>query len=273
MPATFLIMAGQVDVSIGAAAALTGVVLAGAAPDLGLTAAVLLAVGAGGLIGLVNGLLVTIGDLSSIAATFATMAVLRSLAYLVPSGLAIVLPGFRTLGNARPVLGLTLPTLIFLGAAVGAWLLSRSAAGRRARGIGALPAEQRLDRRGHKLWIVVLFAVSGVSAAFVGLIRTSQLGTGLPTAALGVELTVVTAVLLGGGRLSGGRGSIPGTVAALVVISIVDNGLSLTNVTAYAGQVFHALLLLIAPGHRPTPALPRARTERPARCEEGTRCR
>ena len=246
MPATFLMMTGQVDVSIGASAALTGVLLAGTAPDLGLTAAVLLSIGSGLLIGLVNGLLVTIGDVSSIAATFATMAVLRSLAYLVPSGLAIVLPGFRTLGNARPALGLTLPTLIFLGTAVGAWLLSRSAAGRRARGIGALPAAQRLDHRGNKLWIVSLFVASGLAAAFVGLIRTSQLGTGLPTAALGVELTVVTAVLLGGGRLNGGRGSIPGTVIALVVISIVDNGLSLTNVTAYAGQVFHALLLLIA---------------------------
>ena len=246
MPAAFLMMTGQVDVSIGAAAALTGVVLAGTAPDVGLTAAVLLSIGSGILIGLVNGLLVTIGDVNSIAATFATMAVLRSLAYLVPSGLAIVLPGFRTLGNARPVLGLTVPTLIFLGTAVGAWLLSRSAAGRRARRIGSLPVAHRLDQRGNRTWTVALFAASGLAAALVGLIRTSQLGTGLPTAALGVELTVVTAVLLGGGRLTGGRGSIPGTVAALVVISIIDNGLSLTNVTAYAGQVFHALLLLIA---------------------------
>jgi ribose transport system permease protein len=57
---------------------------------------------------------------------------------------------------------------------------------------------------------------------------------------------VLTAVLLGGGRLVGGRGSIGGTVLALLVITIVDNGLSLTNVTAYAEQVFHALLLIIA---------------------------
>ena len=75
MPATFLIMSGQVDLSVGAAAALTGVVVAGTAPQLGVAPAVLLATGTGLLIGLVNGLLVTTGGVDSIAATFATMAV------------------------------------------------------------------------------------------------------------------------------------------------------------------------------------------------------
>jgi ribose transport system permease protein len=246
MPATFLMMGGQVDISIGAAAALTGVVLAGAAPDLGLAAAVLLATGCGLLIGLVNGLLVTVGGVDSIAATFATMALLRGLAYLLPSGLAIVLPGFRTLGNARLLLGFTLPSLIFAAVAALAWALSRSATGRRVREIGNLPAAERLDGPSERRWIVALFAVSGLAAALVGLIRTSQLGTGLPTAAIGVELTVVTSVLLGGGRLAGGRGSVVGTLIALLMISVVDNGLSLTNVTAYANQVFHAVLLIIA---------------------------
>lgn len=94
--------------------------------------------------------------------------------------------------------------------------------------------------------MIGLFVASGLAAALVGLIRTSQLGTGLPTAAIGTEITVLTSVLLGGGRLAGGRGSVVGTVLALLVISVIDNGLSLTNVTAYAGQVFHALLLIIA---------------------------
>ena len=127
-----------------------------------------------------------------------------------------------------------------------AWALSRSATGRRVRAIGSLPAAERLDGSSERRWIVALFAVSGLAAALVGLIRTSQLGTGLPTAAIGVELTVVTSVLLGGGRLAGGRGSVIGTLIALLMISVVDNGLSLTNVTAYASQVFHALLLIIA---------------------------
>ena len=89
MPATFLIMSGQVDLSVGATAAFVGIVLAATAPESGLLTAVLLAVGTGLLIGLVNGLLVTAGGVNSIAATFASMALLRGLAYLIPSGLAI----------------------------------------------------------------------------------------------------------------------------------------------------------------------------------------
>jgi len=246
MPATFLIMSGQVDLSVGATAAFVGIVLAATAPGAGLLTAVLLAVGTGLLIGVVNGLLVTVGVVDSIAATFATMALLRGLAYLVPSGLAITLSGFRSLGNTRPVLGIALPTLIFGAAAVVAALLSRSTVGRRSRNTGLIPAAERLDGQRERGWVIALFVVSGLSAALVGLIRTSQLGTGLPTAAIGIELTVVTAVLLGGGRLAGGRGSVAGTLLALLMISIIDNGLSLANVTAYAGQVFHAALLVVA---------------------------
>jgi ribose transport system permease protein len=246
IPATFLIMAGQVDLSVGAAAAFVGIVLAATAPDLGLLTALLLAAGAGLLIGLVNGLLVTAGGVPSLGATFASMALLRGLAYLVPSGLAITIAGFRSLGNTRPVLGLALPTLFFAGAALIAVLLSRSSVGRRSRRIGLLPAAERLAGQRERRWVISLFVVSGLAAALVGLIRTSQLGTGLPTAAIGIELTVVTAVLLGGGHLAGGRGSVTGTLLALLMISIIDNGLSLANVTPYAGQVFHAALLLVA---------------------------
>lgn len=246
IPATFLMMSGHVDLTVGAAAAFAGIVVAATTPDYGLLVATLVAVGAGALIGLINGLLVTIADVNSIAATFASMSLLRGLAYLVPSGLAIYLPGFRTLGNAQPILGLSLPLLIFLALLLLGGLLSRSGIGRRTRGMGALPAASRLDAAPERRWVVGLFVVSGLAAVLVGLIRTSQLGTGLPTAAIGIEITVLTAVLLGGGRLAGGRGSVLGTALALLVISVIDNGLSLTNVTAYAGQVFHAVLLVIA---------------------------
>jgi len=246
VPATFLIMSGHVDLSVGAASAFAGIVLAATAPGSGLGTAVLLAVGTGALVGLVNGLLVTVTGVNSVAATFAAMSLLRGLAYLVPTGLAISLPGFRLLGNARPFLGLTLPSLIFGAVAVLAAALSRSAVGRRTRRIGRLPSAARLDGHRERRWVIALFVASGLAAALAGLIRTSQLGTGLPTAAIGVEITVATAVLLGGGRLVGGRGSVVGTLLALLVMTVIDNGLSLTNVTAYAGQVLHAVLLVVA---------------------------
>lgn len=246
VPAIFLIMSGHVDLTIGAAAAFTGIMVAATAPGSGLFAAVLLAVAAGALIGLTNGLLVTLAEVNSVAVTFGSMSLLRALAYLVPSGLAVYLPGFRGLGNTRPFLGLSLPFLILILLIIVAVLMSRSTVGRRSREIGRLPPVARLAGASNRRWVVALFVASGLAASLAGLIRTSQLGTGLPTAAIGVEITVLTAVLLGGGQLAGGRGSVAGTLLALVVISVIDNGLSLANVTAYVGQVFHAGLLIIA---------------------------
>lgn len=246
IPATFLIMSGHVDLSAGSIAAFTGIVVASAAPEWGLLNSVLLAIGAGAAIGVVNGLLVTAGGVDSIATTFTTMALVRGLAYLLPGGLAVALSGFRPLGNSRPFLGLSLPTLIFLALLAVGVMLSQSPAGERARAVGAMPTAGRLDQWKQRRLVILLFTISGLAAALVGLIRTSQLGTGIPTAAIGVEVVVLAAVLLGGGRFSGGHGSVTGTVLVLTVITIIDNGLSLANVTAYAGQVFHATLLLVA---------------------------
>lgn len=248
IPATFLIMSGHVDLSGGAAAAFTGIVVASATPTWGLLNSVLFAIACGATIGLVNGLLVTIGRVDSFAATFTVMSLIRGLAYLVPSGLAVGLSGFRSLGNSRPILGLSSATLIFLTLVVLAVVLSQTHSGIAIRDLGSLPSTNRLDKWKERRWVILLFVISGLAAALVGLIRTSQLGTGIPTAAIGVEVVVLAAVLLGGGRLTGGHGSVLGTALVVVVITIIDNGMSLANVTAYAGQVFHATLLLTALG-------------------------
>lgn len=84
IPAIFLIMSGHVDLTVGAAAAFSGIVVAATAPGSGLFVAVLLAVASGALIGVVNGLLVTVAEVNSVAVTFASMSLLRGLAYLVP---------------------------------------------------------------------------------------------------------------------------------------------------------------------------------------------
>lgn len=242
LPAVFLLMAGHVDLSAGAASALSGVITATAAADLGLPTAVVIGVLTGAAVGLLNGLLVAYARINSIAATFATMAVLRALATLIPSGMAITLTGFRSLGHAELLPGLTTPILLFVVLAVLAVPAARTTIGRRSRDVATVEQPRPGDRR----WVLLLFVASGVIAAVVGLIRTSQLGTGLPSASLGVEISVVTAVLLGGGRLSGGTGSVPGTVLVLLFMAVIDNGLSMSNVTPYVGQLFHATMLVIA---------------------------
>lgn len=246
LPATFLMMSGHVDLSVGATAAFTGVVLAIAMPSVGTVAAIAIAAGTGLVIGILNGALVTVGRVNHVASTFATMALVRGLAYILPGGLAIVISGFGALGNAQSFWGIGWPTLIFAVLAVLAGLMSRSGAGRRGREIGLLPRAHRLDKHPERRWVMGLYVVSALAAALVGLIRTSQLGAGLPTASIGLELTVVTAVLLGGGHLPGGRGSIGATLLAVLLMTVVENGLSLANVTAYANQVLVAALFVVA---------------------------
>ena len=246
VPATFLMMTGCVDLSVGAAAAFCGIVLAAQTPQVGLVWATVLAVAAGLLVGLVNGVLATTLGVDTVLITFAAMGLLRALAYLIPSGLAVVVPGFRTLGNAEPIPGVPLPVLIFLAVVVAGLLVSRTRTGAAVRELGRLPWSERASGTRRRLTLIVLFVVSGLAAAVAGLIRASELSTGLPTAATGLEISVVVSVVLGGGRLSGGRSSIVGTLLALTVISIIDNGLSLANVTSYVNQVFHAALLMLA---------------------------
>ncbi len=246
VPATFLIMAGQVDLSVGGNAALVGVVLAALSGGVGLPVAVVVAVVAGLLIGLGNGLLVTAARVNGLAATFASAALVRGLAFLVSGGLAIELAGFGGLGDDLPASGVAVSTVIFGLVAVAGALLSRSAVGARSRDVGAPPAAVRFDGRPERRRVLALFVVSGLAAALVGLIRASQLGVGVPSAAIGLEIVVLTAVLLGGGGLAGGRGSVGGTLLALLVISIIDNGLSLANVSPYAPPVLFAALLIVA---------------------------
>ncbi len=256
VPATFLIMTGAVDLSVGATAGFAGVVLAAQAPRQGLAAAIVLVVGIGLIIGIANALLVTLLGLDSVLVTFGVMALLRGLSYLIPSGLAVVVPGFSALAYAHPLLGIPLPALIFLAEAAVGLTAARRSFGRRISELGRQPREKRLASPRDRWTLVSLFGLTALGATLAGLIRTSELSTGLPTAGTGLEITVTAAVLLGGGRLSGGRGSIPGTMVTLVVISVVDNGLSLANVSSYVNQVFQAALMvgaLIAarPGRRP----------------------
>lgn len=245
-PAVFLIVAGQMDLSVGATAGFCGVVLASLTPDLGLAGALAVTAATGLTVGLLNGSLVTLLGIHSFAVTIGSLALLRGLASLLPSGLPVIMPGFTTLGTARP-LGIPLP--ILLAAAV--WLvallvLRRTPCGRDSARIGALPPQHRFGSGRAKLLVLTAFAVSGLGAALAGTILTSQFGTGIPNAGNGLELVVLAAVLLGGGALDGGRGSMIGALLAVLIVSVLDNGLSLLNVSPYWTQVASGALVLLA---------------------------
>lgn len=247
IPGTMLLIAGQVDLSVGSGAAFCGVMMATIAQTQPIIVGVLVAVGIGILIGLVNGVLVTVFRVNALIATLGMLAVLRGLTEVRANGGTVTLANFSGLGTARPFLSIPVPVLILVGLVALAVLVMRyTVFGRSLYAAGSNPIAARLvGVRGNKM-IVIAFVASGIGVALSGLILDSQLSAASPNAATGLELTVVTAIVLGGASLSGGRGTIQGTLVGLLIIGVLNNGLTLLNVNSFYQQVASGTLLILA---------------------------
>lgn len=246
-PGTILLISGQVDLSVGSAAALCGVVMGVALPTLGLPMAIVLALFTGLAVGAINGVLVTVIGVNSLIVTLGGLAAFRGAAFLVADGQTVLVKGFSYLGSGRPFANIPMPVilLIIVGLII-FFVLKYTVYGRQVYAIGANPVAARLVgiRSGRVLFIA--FLASGLGTAIAGLILTSQLGAAVPNAAQGMELTVVTAIVLGGASLSGGRGSVMGTLLGLMIIGVLNNGLTLMNTSSYWQQVASGVLLIAA---------------------------
>lgn len=246
VPATMLLVGGQVDLSVGSGAAFCGVVLASQFDNIGLGPAVVLVLLAGVAIGAINGTLVTLVNVNSLITTLGMLAVLRGLTQLIANGQTTIVTGFDKLGTGRPI-GIPMPVVIFAAVVlIGMLAMWYSVFGRSLYAIGANPVAARLVGIRTKRMLFVTFTLSGLAVAVAGLILTSQLSAASPVAAQGLELTVVTAVVLGGASLAGGRGTIFGTVLGLVIIGVLNNGLTLLNINSFWQDVARGLLLILA---------------------------
>ena len=246
-PATMLLIAGQFDLSVGSAAAFCGAVLASLALHNDMAFAVPVAILAGIGIGILNGFLVTVIGINALITTLGTLAVFRGLTQVLTDGQTLGVEHFSGLGTARPLFNIPLPVYIFAGVALAFWFISRyTVFGRSMYAIGANPAAARLNGIRSKRIIFIGFVLSGLCVAIGGLILASQLGAAPPQAANGLELSVVTAVILGGASLAGGRGAISGTMLGLLIIGTLNNGLVLLNVSSFWQTVAQGSLLIFA---------------------------
>lgn len=247
VPGTMLLIAGQVDLSVGSGAAFCGVMMATVAQSQLVVVGVLVAVGMGILVGLVNGVVVTVFRVNALIATLGMLAVLRGLTEVRANGGTVALANFSGLGLARPFLSIPVPVLILVGIVGIAVLVMRyTVFGRSLYAFGSNPTAARLVGVRGSMTIVLAFVASGLGTALSGLILDSQLSAASPNAATGLELTVVTAIVLGGASLSGGRGTIQGTVVGLLILGVLNNGLTLLNVNSFYQQVASGALLILA---------------------------
>lgn len=247
VPGTMLLIAGQFDLSVGSAVAFTGVVMAHFAAQSEMWTGILLAVLGGLAIGLLNGFFVTVIGVNAIITTLATLAIFRGLAEVVSDGQSVSVTGFDTLGTSRPFLDIPTPVILLAVVAIGLWLVMRyTVFGRSMYAIGANPVAARLVGVRSRRAIMLAFVISGLACALGGLILVSQLGSSSPLTATGLELSVVTAVILGGASLNGGRGTIQGTIIGLLIIGVLNNGLVLLGVDPFWQDVARGVLLAAA---------------------------
>lgn len=256
-PATLLLVAGQFDLSVGSGVAFTAVMMAYVAgkqpPSVGhsLLLGVVLALACGLGIGLINGFFVTVVGVNALITTLGMLAVLRGLAQVLAQGQTVLLDNFGGPGQGRLAnapFDIPVSAVILVGVLLLFWFVMRyTVYGRSMYAIGANPAAARLAGIRSRRLIFLGFLLSGLAVAVGGLILVSEVGAAPSgTLGLGYELQVVTAVILGGASLAGGRGTIAGTVLGLLIIGVLNNGLNLLSVDAFWQQVAQGALLIAA---------------------------
>jgi ribose transport system permease protein len=250
---TMIIISGGIDLSVGSAIALTSVITAvalrGGLPPI---AAVAAGVAAGGVIGFINGLAITMLRVVPFIATLGMLGIAR--------GFAKYFANQQTV-NAPPTwineLAVTFPSKAWMIFAPGVWLaialaalmtlvLRNSVFGRRVFAIGSNEAAARAcgihtDRL--KIWI---YSIAGLFFGLAGVTQMSRLRQGDPTVAVGVELDVIAAVVIGGGSLSGGEGSIPGAMIGALVMSLLRNGCQQMGWANYVQEIIIGVIIVIA---------------------------
>ncbi len=249
---TLVMITGGLDISIGGNIALTSCLIAylfNLNPPLPAWAIVPVALGLGAAIGAFNGLFITRLDLNPIITTLGTMAVTRGLGYVLTKSRSILImedvTGF--LGRTVvPYIQIPIPLILFAVIfTLLFFLLSRSKFGRKVYCIGANPAAARVSGIKVNRVKFILYLMSGIAASLSGLILTGQTAVGMPQHANGQELDVITAVLLGGTALSGGKGSILGTLAGVLILGVLYNGFTMIGFRYVHIRIFQGVILIL----------------------------
>jgi ribose transport system permease protein len=246
-PGTMLMTAGQIDLSVGSVTAFTSVIIAYFTVNHGLGFSVTIAVLAAIGVGVLNGFLVTVLEVNALITTLGTLAAFRGLSNVIANGQTVPVDNFSWIGTDRPFFNIPVPVILLLLVMAFVWALMRyTVYGRSMYAIGSNPSAARLVGVLSKRFIFFGFILSAAACALSGIILTSQLGVGSGLFGIGMELSVVTAIVLGGASLAGGRGSIVGTLVGLVIIGILNNGLTLTGVNPFWQDVARGTLLIAA---------------------------
>jgi ribose transport system permease protein len=247
---TAVIIAGEFDLSVGATFGFAGVVAAIVDNAAGLPLALAAGVGVGAALGLVNGVLVSRGGLQSFLVTLATQFVFVGAAIYITHGddnwRVNDFAGFSrladdTIGGIQHKAWIALVAFVAMG-----WLLSRTRLGRQIFAVGGNVAAARVAGVRIHLVRVAVFVLSGALAALAGVLAASDTGVAQADGGIGTEFTAITAVIIGGTSIAGGRGSVWRTLAGVLLLAVVANGFTLLYISPTYDLLVQGTIILAA---------------------------
>jgi simple sugar transport system permease protein len=245
---TFVITTGAIDLSVGSVVGLSAAALALMAKTGNPFLAVIATLAIGAAIGLINGYLSAYSRLQSFIVTLAALTAVRGVALLITGGYStpVDVDWILAIGQGQ-FLGIYTSTWIAIAvAAVGWYVFSQTRYGRYIVAVGSNAESLRragVDIRRIQLWA---FVATSIIAAFAGVMVAARLASGSSNSGTGFELEVITAVVLGGTSLLGGRGSVPGTVLGALTLGVISNGLVLLHVDVYWVPITQGIILIVA---------------------------
>ena len=248
---TFVILTGGIDLSVGSTLAFTSAIFAGLLQNgMNTGLAILITLALGLALGLINGLLITKGKLAPFIVTLATMTIFRGLTLVYMDGRPISGPkdnfAFQFLGKGQ-VFGIPFQVILFLIVyIVLSALLNKTSHGRKIFAVGGNEKASFISGIKIDKVKVLVYVISALMAVVSGLVLTSRLNSAQPTAGSAYEMDAIAAVVLGGTSMTGGSGSLTGTLIGILILGVLNNGLNLLGVSSFYQQIVKGVVILIA---------------------------
>ncbi|WFS04051.1 L-arabinose ABC transporter permease AraH [Rhizobium tumorigenes] len=245
----FCLASRDFDLSVGSTVAFSGMVAVMASNMSGsIIIGLLAALVCGAFVGFVNGIVIARFRINALITTLATMQIVRGLALIASDGRAVGIndPSFYQIALSR-LFGVPTPIWIMVVLFVlFGFVLNRTVFGKNTLAIGGNPEASRLagvNVVNMRIWI---FALQGLVCGIAGILLASRITSGQPNAATGLELSVISACVLGGVSLAGGRAAMAGVIVGVLIMGIAENVMNLLNIQAFYQYVVRGLILLIA---------------------------
>lgn len=246
---TYVLLTGGIDLSVGSNIALTGVIAA-LAMRAGVPwwLAALIAIGVGILVGVFNGVMVVYGKMPPFIVTFATFGIAASIPKILTDSQSVTVtdPMFAFFGRGS-LFGVPVPVvMVLIAAAVLAFILTKTSTGVHIYAVGGNKDTARLAGISIAKTTILVYVVSGITAAFGGIITTSRLMVGYPTAGSGTEqFYSIASAVVGGVSLFGGVGTILGALIGSLLIAEVSNGMNVIGVQSYWQPLVIGVIILV----------------------------